>query len=91
VPALEGPLPPQQAAGPRPLTWEDIGREPSVSSRDPQLAGATVEQLVEAAAVYDHPGAKAELKARLSLAVAALRLKQAEGHPMWPLPLQPQI
>ena len=92
VPALDGPLlPSQQGAGPRPLTWEDIGREASVSSRDPQLVGATVEQLVEAAAVYDHPGAKNELKARLALAVAALRVKQAEGHPIWPLPEQPQI
>ena len=92
VPALDGPLlPPQQTAGPRLLTREDIGREASVSSRDPQLAGATVELLVEAAAVYDHPGAKDELKARLALAVAALRVKQAEGHPIWPLPEQPHM
>ena len=92
APALDGPLlPPQQGTGPWPQTWEDMGREASVSNRDPQLAGATVEQLVEAAVVYDHPGAKDELKARLSMAVVVLRLKQAEDHPIWPLPEQPHI
>ena len=93
VPGLEGLLlmSPQQGAWPRPLTWEDISREASVSSRDPQLAGATVEQLVEAAAVYDHPAARLELRARLALAVAALRAKQAAGEAIWPLPEPPQM
>ena len=77
VPGLDGPLIPDV---PRPLAWEDITREASVSSRDPQLAGATLEQLVEAAAVYDHPGARVELRARLALAVATLRAQIAAGH-----------